>query len=287
MEPGQIRITRDDGTTILLHHGTDRFDTVYKVNEWDPFNRGVRADQTGTVPWGDGDWSGAEWRAGATIPLKLGIHTSSWSELMAAWWALDAALAPVRTDGDVEVTWNAAGTEYLMYARPRGAALKNERGRTGKAWVTATLACPDPSIYSAVEHTGEIGLLHRIGGLATPFGLPTGVYTVVADGEATITNSGTSPARLLLHLTGPLQPARISIITGSSVQTLNLDTVLGDDDYLDIDTKDKLIVLNGSVPRLADHWGDWPLVPPGDSLIRFESDVYSAARLSWRLRDTY
>lgn len=288
MEPGQITITREDGTTLVLHHGADRFQTVYRVNEFEPFDRGVRADQTGDAPWSDGGWSGAEWRGQASIPIKLGIHTSSWADLMAAWFVLDAALAPVRTGGDVEVTWNAAGTEYLMYARPRGAALKNVRGRTGIGWVTAQLVCPDPAIYSAVEHSAEIGLLHRIGGLSVPFGLPASIPSVVADGEVTLTNSGTADARLLLRITGPCPPSRISVITGTNVQTLNVDTSLSTDDYLDIDTKDKVVLLNSAVSRLPDVWGDWPLLPPGESLLRFESDTYdSGASLTVRHRDTY
>jgi hypothetical protein len=283
VDPGQITITREDGTSLLLHHGT-----IYRVNEFNPFNRGVRADQGGDAPWSDGGWSGAEWLETATIPLRLGIHTSSWSNLMDAWWALNAALAPVRTGGDVELTWNVAGTEYLMYVRPRGARLKNERARTGKAWVEASFSAPDPAIYSAIEHTTTIGLLHRIGGFGVPFGLPVSIPSVVADGEATLINSGTAPARLLLHITGPCPAFRVSIITGTSVQTLNIDTVLGDDDFLDIDTKDKVVLLNGFITRLPDAWGDWPLLPPGESLLRFESDDYELlARLTTRHRDTH
>lgn len=283
VDEGQITITRDDGTSLLLHHGT-----VYRVNEFNPFERPARASQGGDAPWSDGGWSGAEWRAQATIPLRLGIHTASWTELMAAWWALDAALAPVRTGGDVELTWNAAGTEYLMYVRPRGARLKNERARTGKAWVEASFAAPDPAIYSAVEHVTTIGLLHRIGGLSVPFGLPASIYSVVADGEVTLTNAGNSPARLLLRIAGPCPPCRVSVITGAAIQTMFLDTSLGAGDFLDIDTKDKIVLLNGAVSRLADQYGAWPLLPPGESTLRFESDVYEpAARLSVRHRHTY
>jgi hypothetical protein len=288
MEPGQIQITRDDGTTILLHHGIDRFATIYRVKEFEPYDQFVRADQTGTVPWGDGNWSGAEWKAQPTIPMRLRLHTASEAALMSAWWPLRAALAPVGTGGDVELTWNVAGTEYLMYVRPGDTRLRKQ-GSTGLGVVTTQMVAPDPAVYSAVEHTTEIGLLHRIGGLSTPFGLPTSIYSVVADGEATLVNAGTAPARLLLRITGPLTaPSRITVIHGTSVETLNLDTLLGPDDYLDIDTKDKLVVLNGSVTRLPDQWGAWPLLPPGESLLRFESDVYqSAARLIIRHRDTW
>jgi hypothetical protein len=287
MEPGQITITRDDGSSLVLHHGANRFETIYRVKKYEPYDQFVRADQTGTVPWGDGDWSGAEWKAQPTIPMELGIHTESETELMAAWWPLRAALAPVGTGGDVELSWNVAGTEHLMYVRPRNTTLRKQ-GSTGIGFVTTQMVAPDPAVYSAVEHSTEIGLLHRIGGLATPFGLPTGIHTVVADGEVTVTNAGTSPARLLLRITGPCPPCRITVITGPSVKTLNLDTTLGAEDYLDIDTKDKLVLLNSSASRLPDQWGDWPLLPPGESTIRFESDVYDAgANLLIRYRDTH
>jgi hypothetical protein len=287
MEPGQIQITRPGGASVVLHHGTDRFATVYKVNEFEPFERTNRAEQTGDIAWGDGEWSGAEWRAGTVIPLRLGIHTSSWNELMSAWWALDAALAPVRTGSEVEVTWNAAGTEYLVYARPRKAKLRNQNGRTGKAWVEAELFCPDPAIYSATEHVEEMGMLRRIGGTPIPLTVPTTFYSVVADGEATLANTGPSPARLQLRIDGPATRPYITLATATGAMVLNFDTVLGVGDWLDIDTATKTVILNGSISRLRDAWGDWPLLS-GEALIRFEAESYNpAARLTVRWRDTY
>ncbi len=280
MDPGQITITRDDGTSVLLHRGT-----AFRVNEFEPYDQFVRADQGGDAPWSDGGWSGAEWQDQNTVPMKLGIHTESETEFMAAWWALRAALAPVRTGGDVEVTWNCAGVEYLMYARPRTTKLKKE-GSTGIGWVTTQFECPDPAIYSAVEHVAEIGLLHRIGGLSVPFGLPTSIDTVVADGEVTLVNAGTAAARLSLHITGPVVRPRISLIYPNEIQTLYLDSVIGEGEYLDIDTKDRFVILNGTTTRLADQYGAWPLLS-GEALLRFESDVYTSARLTIRHRDTH
>lgn len=287
MEPGQITITRDNGTSLVLHHGANRFETIYRVTEFEPYDQFVRDDQGGKAPWQDGGWSGAEWQDENTVPMKLGIHCESEAELMAAWWTLRAALAPVRTGGDVEVSWNVAGTEYLMYARPGTSRLK-KNGSTGIGWVTTQFECPDPAIYSAIEHTTTIGLLHRIGGFSVPFGLPMSIPSVVADGEATLVNAGTAPARLLLRVTGPCPAFRVSVITGATVLTLYIDTVLGADDVLDIDTKDKVVMLNSFITRLTDAWGDWPLLPPGESLIRFESDTYNAgAALTVRHRDTH
>lgn len=262
--------------------------TSYIVSQFNPYNRQVRANQTGDAPWGDGGWSGAEWREVAVVNMSIHIDASSNAQWQQLHWQLDAAFAPVRTGGDVELRWMNAGAEYLMYGRPRMLQPVIRNLRSGQVSSSASFVCPDPAIYSGTEYTAEIGLLHRIGGLSVPFGLPVGISSVVADGEVTLTNSGTADTRLLLHLTGPFPSARISLITGTSVQAMYLDTALGVDDFLDIDTKDKIVLLNGAVSRLADQHGAWPLLPPGTSTLRFESDVYdAAASLSARYRDTY
>jgi hypothetical protein len=279
---GQIQIARVGMPTITLNQGTP-----YTVTQFNPWDRGVRADQGGTIPWGDGEWSGAEWRTAATIPLDVEMDEGDWPALMQAYWALDAALAPVRTGPEAEITWSAGGTEYLMYGRPRGATMIPRSLEHGTARVTSSLVCLDPAIYSAVEHSVTMGLLYRTGGFSVPMRVPVVSASAVADGEVAVTNAGTALARLLLRITGPVPRPRVSVVTDTTVQTLYLDTVLGPDDWLDIDTAKKSIVLNGSVTRLADQYGDWPLLPPGPSLIRFESDIYEPlARLNARWRDT-
>jgi hypothetical protein len=280
---GQIQIARIGMPTITLNQGTP-----YIVTRFNPWDRGVRADQTGDVPWGDGEWSGAEWRTGATIPLDVEMDEGNWAALMQAYWALDAALAPVRTGSEVEITWGAGGTEYLMYGRPRGATMLPHSLEHGTARVTSTLFCPDPGIYSAVEHSVEMGLLYRTGGYSVPFRVPAVSHAVVAGGEVAVSNAGTGPAALRFRITGPVPAPRVSVVTDTTFQTLSLDTVLGADDWLDIDTQKRTVLLNGSVTRLFDQHGDWPLLPSGDAIMRFESDEYNPiARLSARWRDTY
>jgi hypothetical protein len=280
---GQIQIAREGLPTITLNQGTP-----YEVTRFNPWDRGVRADQGGDIPWGDGEWSGAEWRTAASIPLEVEMDEGTWAALMQVYWPLDAALAPVRTGPECEITWGAGGTEYLMYGRPRGATMVAHSLAHGTARVTSSLFCLDPAIYSAVEHSVEMGLLYRTGGVSIPMLVPVVSTSAVADGEVAVTNAGTGLARLLLRITGPVSRPRVSVVTDTTVQTLYLDTVLGENDWIDIDTVRKSIVLNGSVTRLADQYGDWPLLLPGASLIRFESDVYEPlARLTARWRDTY
>lgn len=280
---GQIQIVRSDGTTLDLHQGTP-----YLVNGFNPFDRGVRADQGGPISWGDGDWSGAEWRSGATIPLAVEIAAADWPTLMQLYWALDAALAPVRTGNEIELRWRAGGVEYLMYGRPRGVSMRAHSLEHGTASVVAQIAAPDPSIYSGTEYTATAGLLRRSGGITVPFTLGgLAFYSIVADGEATIVNAGTTPARLLLRIDGPVQRPRITLIDGAGGRTLFLDTVLGAGEWMEIDTQKKLVTLNGTTNRLTDAYGDWLLLN-GTGLIRFEADDYNTqARLTVTWRDTY
>lgn len=280
---GQISITRPNGSTLTLHHGT-----VYRVNEFEPFDRGVRAGHTGDAAWGDGGWSGAQWRSVPTIPVRLGIHTSSWAELMDAWWALDAALAPVRTGGPVELRWMAAGTEYLMYANPGGARLGNTRGRTGIGWVTASFTCPDSSIYSGTEYSVELGLYQLTGGLSVPFSVPFGIYSVVADGETTLINAGITPAALRIRIPGPVPEPQVVVIGPDNVaRTLTFDLELAEDEWLDVDTAAETVLLNGSVTRLSSVSGTWPLLYPGTSTIQYRASTVTASRATFRFRDTY
>lgn len=279
---GQVQIVRDNGTALTMGENTQ-----FIVSGFDPWSRQVRASQTGDAPWSDGGWSGAEWREVASISFGVFIDAASNTEWQALHWQLDAIFAPVRTGGDIELHWVNAGFEYLMYGRPRMLQSRVRNLRSGKEQTQAAVSCPDPAIYSAAEHVTTIGLLHRIGGLSVPFGLPTGIHSVIAGGEATISNAGTGAARLLLRITGPVANPRITLIDAAGPQTLYLTSTLGADDYIDIDTKDKVVVLNGSTSRLADQYGAWPLLT-GTASIRFEADVYEPdASLTITTRDTW
>lgn len=279
---GQIQIHRPGSNTILLNQNTP-----YDVTDFNPWDRGVRANQSGDIAWGDGEWSGAEWRTGTSIPLQVEMAEGSWSALMQAYWPLDAALAPVRTGPESEVTWSAGGTEYLMYGRPRGATMHRRSLEHGTARVTSSLFCPDPAIYSAEEYVVTIGMLSRVGGFSTPFSVPLSSYDVIADGQANLSNAGTTPARLLLRIDGPAIRPYVTVTDASGTQSLHFDTVLAAGDWLQIDTKAKLVVLNGSTSRLRDAHGSWPLLT-GDAVIQFQAEEYHPdARLTVRWRDTY
>lgn len=282
---GQISITRPDGAMLVLHHGT-----AYRVNEFEPFDRGVRPGKGGVIPWGDGEWAGAEFRAGSAIPLRVGIHAADWSSLMDLWWDLDAAFRPIGTDTrECELRFNAAGLEYLMYVRPRGATLRNRRGRTGRAWADAELYALDPAIYSGTEFVTEVGMYRLVGGVTVPFTTPFATASTVADGVVSLVNNGTAPARLDLTIPGPSVDPYITVTGPSGIpETLFFDLELGADDVLTVDTKTQNVTLNGSQSRLWAAFGDWPLLAPrSTSVLEYRSANESGPPMTIRHRWTY
>lgn len=279
LSEGQVQV-RD----LVMGEGTQ-----FIVSAFNPYNRSVRADRTGDAPWGDGGWSGSEWREVAVVNMGVHIDASSNAEWQALHWQLDAAFAPIRTGAsEIELRWMNAGTEYLMFGRPRMLQPTIRNLRSGQVTASASFVCPDPAIYSGIEHTATVGVLRRTGGLSTPFSVPFGVSSVVADGVATLANAGTSPARLLLRIVGPVSAPRVTVIgPGGIPLTLFLTTVLGVGEFLDIDTAERLVLLNGTTSRLSDAFGDWPLLAPGVSTIEFRADAVTAGTLTIRFRDTY
>jgi hypothetical protein len=284
---GQIQILRPGGPTILLNDGAP---PLYEVTRFDPWNRGARADQTGVVPWGDGEWSGAEWRTATTIPLEIEMDRGTWPALMAAYWPLDAVLDVVRTGPEAEITWGAGGVEYLMYGRPRGATLHHRSLAHGTARVTSSLYCPDPTIYSATEYVTETGLYRTVSGMTVPTTVPAAVYSAVADGVVTLTNAGSQPAALRLTIPGPVIDPSITVIPEvGEPETLFLNVQLGTGDVLTVDTAAEEVALNGAVSLLWGAYGDWPLLAPGTSTLEYRAagPADSPSRLTIRHRDTY
>ncbi|MEU6858823.1 hypothetical protein AB0B28_08120 [Glycomyces sp. NPDC046736] len=286
LNEGQVRLTRPNGTELVLGRGTP-----YRLNTFNPLRRGVRVSGEGDAPWGDGGWAAAEWRTPTRVPFRISIAGEDAAGYMNLHWPLDAAFAPIRDDTtEAELAWVTGGVEYAMYGRPRGLATEFERTRTGQQWADAEFYCPDPTIYSGPEQSSEIGLYRLTGGLSVPFTVPFGIYSVVADGEVEVLNAGTAPARLLFQLTGPVVSPYITVTVGGISRTLYLDLTLGDDEWLDIDTRTQEVILNSSVSRLSSAYalGPWPYLPAGQAAtIQYRAASLTGSRLTIRYRNTH
>src|SRR5690554_2236087 len=227
---GQVQV-RD----LVMGPGTDY--TV--VQGFNPFDRRVRAEQSGARAWNHGSWSGAEWVEEAVVPL----YVAPAGEDVATWLLLHqrlmAAFAPVGAAAeDVELRWALGGREFVMFGRPRMvesdiAAIGSSRTSIANCAFIAL----DPLIYSGTEESGSIGLPQFVGGLTVPFTVPLYVTGSVVGGEAELTNEGTAPTPLSIRLDGPLPEPRVTVHhPDGDIETLRVMFDLSTGQWLDIDT---------------------------------------------------
>lgn len=261
-------------------------DTIYRFPEhFNPYSRTVRADQGGQRAWNHGSWSGAEWTEEVVIPMRMYVMTTDPASYVAAQQDLAAAFAPSNTD--LELRWAVAGTEYLMYGRPR---MVNPEARRldGGSYVSAAFVALDPRVYSGSTHSQQLMLPVTTGGLTFPVTFPITFPATVISGRATITNAGKAPTGLQLRIDGPVTEPRVSLLAGGVTSTLRLWLTLTSGQWLDIDTMARTVYINGTASRRGNASGDWPTLPSGMAELAFDASVYNpSAQLTATWRDSW
>lgn len=264
--------------------------TPYRINKFNPWVRATRAAYVTDASWSDGASSGAEFRTQTTVNFRIGITAINQTELLEFQQDLDDAFRPIGTNPvEPELRWVTGGFEYLRFGRPSLLTPDHKNLRTGQEWAAAAMVCYDTGIYSAEEHSVSMGLLHRADGLVLPGVLPGYVYSPIADGQADITNTGKADARLLLRITGPVVDPRVTVIGPDGLaRTLTVAISLESGEWLDIDTKARHVILNGTTSRLSSAFGSWPVLSAGASTIRYQSGTHNdQSQLSVRWRDSW
>ena len=252
------------------------------VTHFNPFVRAVRANEGDVRAWNNGAWSGAEFADALTIPMRIVALGQGAAGFLAAHQAIAAAFAPSSTD--LELRFAVAGSEYVMYGRPR-LVEPQPRNITGVAWYQAAFMALDPLIYSGTEHTQALVLPVASGGLTVPITVPITVAGTVISGRAPITNAGTATVGLRLRVDGPVISPRVSLLVGSVTSTLSFALTLGVGQWLDVDTARRTVYMNGTASRRGLTSGDWPMLPTGTYELAFDASAYDAAAgltVTWR-----
>lgn len=281
---GQVAI-RD----FIMGAGTD----LVMLDDFNPFDLEARADQGGPRAWGHGNWSGVEWRTEIVVPLRLYVGdrvTRTPARCRELLSQLRAAFRPVGEEtGDVELTWRCDGREYTMFGRPRRVNPDPQSIRRGFTFTECAFVALDPFIYGPIQAISSIGLPTFTGGLTVPFTAPLTVTGTPAAGFTTITNEGTRDNGLLLRLNGPLvEPSVVLERADGSYQRLDFDLELSVNQWLDIDTKNRLVLLNGASSQRGAVSGNWIIVPPGTHTLRWNSTAYNdTATLSGSFRSAW
>jgi hypothetical protein len=258
--------------------------TQYRLLEFTPWSRTVRAEQGAARAWNHGGWSGAEWQDQAVVPMRIRVIGSDAGSWLALHQQLAAAFAP--SHEDLELRWVTGGTEYLLRGRPRMVEPEIRTIGHGQVVTKAAWAALDPIIYSGLEHSAATGLPVTSGGLLVPVTAPMTVDATSVAGRVTITNAGTAPVPLRLRVDGPVSQPWVAVTSAAAdPSTLRCWLDLDTGQWLDIDTGARTALLNGVVSRRGLVSGDWPLLAGGDADVAFNAPTYQATALltvAWR-----
>lgn len=142
-------------------------------------------------------------------------------------------------------------------------------GTTGTAiqlWMDGTPAA------SHLLHVDEATISELRGGLTWPVTW----NAVVSSGVIQVHNEGTAAARPRLVIYGPCTKPRVSLVGAG--RTLAWDLTLAAGQWLDVDTDRRTSLINGQVSRSGQMTSrQWFELPPGQSEIAFNADVYDPA----------
>lgn len=258
--------------------------TPYRVLPgFNPWDRTVRATQTGPRAWNHGTWSGAEWADEVVVPIPLMVtgqdrDLSSW---LAAQQALAAAFRPI---GDVteqvELRWRMGGGEWVMFGRPRMVQPTTDLISVGKAVTRCVMVCQDPRVYSGALHeAGPTGLTQFAGGLTVPFTVPVWIGGTLTGGVMNLVNAGTTSTGMTLRIDGPVDQPRLVLQTpDGSTSALLFEVDVAGGQWLQVDTVARTALLNGlpqsnQFGRSVWGWEQHPL-PPGTSTLRFFAESF-------------
>ncbi|MGH8878921.1 MAG: hypothetical protein ACRD0P_16545 [Stackebrandtia sp.] len=263
--------------------------TGYVVAEFAPEEIQARGETTARA-WAHGSWGGAEFAAERVVSMTITVNArtaADWDELH---HDLQAAFAPIGTDPDTELRWRIGGSEYLMFGRPRSANAATKLVHQGISTVACGFVALDPLKYSGDEQTvDDIGPPAFSGGLALPTTVPFAIGAAPVNGQAATIHVGTAPTGMAWRITGPAQRPRV-LLTGPDGTRAEwsylADVPVGS--WLDVDTAARTVFEAGRTSRRAQVTGDWPLLNPGESLLRLRGwRLGEAASLTARWRHAW
>lgn len=284
---GQVQLR-----SLIMGPGTD----YLVLDEFNPFNRQARVDQSEGRAWNHGAWSGVEFAAETVVPVPVRVRNQA-SGSPAGWLSahqqLAAAFHPVGEEAeDVELRWNWCGTEYVMFGRPRMVEPQVRTVRRGFSLTDCVFVALDPLIYSGQLHQVVTGLPTFTGGLTVPLVVPFTVDGVQVGGIASLVNAGTTDSGLFLRLDGPLVEPRVTLQRpDNTVATLRFVLELVAGQWLEVDTAAETVFRNGlpQSSQLGRTSGEFFKLPPSTSTLRFahSGDHNATAQLTVTYRDAW
>lgn len=179
-----------------------------------------------------------------------------------AW--LDSADNVVSEDVGDSVSLSAGKWTKLLVT---ATAPTNAAKASGRVRITGTPA-------STVDlHLDEARFMYmNTGGFTVPFAI-TGRQT---EGRVKVANDGTAETGMTWRISGPVAKPKVAVqYQDGGVNMLSFDLDIPAGQYLDVDTHNRTVLLNGRRDRRGRVEGDWPLLPNGDHLLRWTAATIS------------
>ncbi|MFD0405025.1 hypothetical protein [Kitasatospora sp. NPDC127116] len=204
-----------------------------------------------------GAWAGKTYLGTRVITVAGTIAAPDLATLDAAVDQLDAAASLT----DTLLTVAETAPKQVTVRRSGAPLVKYETDRVARYSVMLTAA--DPRRYSTTLQSASVGLPAAGSGVTLPITLPLTIPAGSSSGTVTLTNAGSIGARPLFVITGPLPGFTLTAqYPDSTVRQLIYSDTLGAGDLLAIDTDAHSVLLNGTGSRRRYMSGQWPEVPP-------------------------
>jgi hypothetical protein len=159
----------------------------------------------------------------------------------------------------------------LAFAKSYGVKYDIDQARRiGSSPIQIQLIAEDPAIYSSGVINLETTLAVATTGRGYNRSFDYGYGPPIAGGRITITNAGNRPTGGVLTIRGPIEdPEIVHDISGNH---LAFDITLHEEQYLDIDLRNRTVLLNGSANRRGSMMASsqWFLLDPGPNSLRFQ-----------------
>lgn len=267
--------------------------TNYIIENWDGYGSTAYRTSDDPAPLDHGEWTGPEYLTGRSLTLDVVVRGDTEEEavtnadLLIGAWYLDT-----RTDGygaTLPLTVKLPGRdERILFGRPR--RIKCDTDKISGTNVPAKLEyfAPDPRWYSSTLHSQGITYNSSASGRGynSPASGRSYDYGYGGGGQSnavTITNAGTFNTLPSVRITGPaVNPYIFNETTG---ETLYLTYSLPSGEYLDINFKNRTVLLNGTASRYYAKSGEWFELVPGANQIRFglsTTDWTPQVSMTWR-----
>lgn len=156
--------------------------------------------------------------------------------------------------------------QRVIFAKSLGCRYNIESlRRTGQTNVQFLLKAEDPSIYGDL-FTLVGGLAAASSGRGYPrsynygYGITTG-----SAGQINVLNAGNKPAKAMIRLQNVINPV---IVNDTLNKRLTFTITIQNSDYVDVDLRNRAVILNGTANRRGLVVGQWFLLQKGNNLIR-------------------